>query len=205
MLLMWSREKMSATNDPADFLPGNDNKEEHDRRDATGRGTDKENFDVACRAACWFVIPRSHIAFPSPPRSLSGSACLVNTEHARSDPFTAKPDGEREGPCGLTGCVGSPPDNALFWPGEIKCGGALVDHVGDLKENICGPLLISSYRILIARQMLAWEGSDLSPRPIYKWFRGTAPCRPCRFKVVHLFGECVAVTRFLHSFIRVSE
>ena len=87
---------MSATNDPADFLPGNDNKEEHDRRDATGRGTDKENFDVACRVACWFVIPRSHIAFPSPPRSLSGSACLVNTEHARSDPFTAKPDGERE-------------------------------------------------------------------------------------------------------------
>ena len=63
--------------------------------DATGRGTDKENFDVACRVACWFVIPRSHIAFPSPPRSLSGSACLVNTEHARSDPFTAKPDGER--------------------------------------------------------------------------------------------------------------
>ena len=96
MLLMWSREKMSATNDPADFLPGNDNKEEHDRRDATRRGMDKENFDVACRVACWFVIPRSHIAFPSPPRSLSGSACLVNTEHARSDPFTAKPDGERE-------------------------------------------------------------------------------------------------------------
>lgn len=92
-----------------------------------------------------------------------------------------------------------------FWPGEIKCGGALVDQVGDLKENICGPLLISSYRILIARQMLAWEGSDLSPRPIYKWFRGTAPCRLCRFKVVHLLGECVAVTRFLHSFIRVSE
>lgn len=42
---------MSATNDPADFLPGNDNKEEHDRRDATGRGTDKARRTLTSRAA----------------------------------------------------------------------------------------------------------------------------------------------------------
>ena len=83
MTLLASARSAPAANDPADFLPGNDNKEEQDRR---------------TRRAFTHCVPRCmRVRYPTvtycvPPSSLARSLDLLR-EHVRMDPFTAKPDG----------------------------------------------------------------------------------------------------------------
>ena len=77
LLLLWSREQTSAANDPADFLSGNDNKEEQDRRDADVERT-RRTLTLLRAALHAGSLSHGHILRSPLSSPLAFWICLVN-------------------------------------------------------------------------------------------------------------------------------